>query len=216
MTDDDQTSGQEGAEPNSHRRPGRPRHAGPSKEFLARRAEIIGTAAEIFQTSGYEVSLDVIADSLQLRKASVYYYVHSKAELLFLVFDQAITQALDHLDALALSGSARDRLSALVRHQVQMISSDRRMFSVFFDHRPELRPEYETQLREKERRYLQAFSDAVETAIAEGVLPPMDARYAGQALLGMTSWVYKWFDTTRDDASTFADTAVSLITRGTR
>ena len=41
----------------------------------------------------------------------------------------------------------------------------------------------------------------------------MDPRYGAQAVLGMTSWVYQWFDPKRDDLEAFADAAVAIFLR---
>src|SRR5207253_8692552 len=62
------------------RGPGRPRLLEPSPEYVARREEIVAAAAEVFHEKGYDAgTLDDVADALDLRRASLYYYVRSKA-----------------------------------------------------------------------------------------------------------------------------------------
>jgi hypothetical protein len=39
----------------------------------------------------------------------------------------------------------------------------------------------------------------------------LHARYAAKALLGMTSWTYKWFDPARDDADELSETLMKLV-----
>ncbi|GAC1373797.1 MAG: hypothetical protein NVSMB4_00750 [Acidimicrobiales bacterium] len=201
------------ARPPVGRGPGRPRHETPSPEYLKRRAEIVETAARIFQARGYEAgSLDDVASELGLRKASLYYYVRSKAELLYLVFDQAISRALENIENLLIStDSPRERLERVIRHQILIVAADPSLFTVFFDQRPHLDADSETKIRAKERRYVRLFAEAVETAAASGVIDADDPRVAAQLLVGMTSWTYKWFDAAIDDPQAVASAAVRLI-----
>ena len=201
------------AEATGSRRPGRPRHTEPSAEYQARMNEIVETAARIFRAKGYDAgSLDDVAAALGLRKASLYYYVRSKSELLYRVCDRAISTSLDRLEeCLSVGGDPRERLASLIRHQAVMVAEEPSFFSVVFDQRPRLEGAYEAEIRAKERRYLRVFAEAVASAAAEGAIAPVQARYGAQAILGMTSWVYKWFDPGRDDAEAFAQTCIDLI-----
>lgn len=195
------------------RSPGRPRHITPSSGFLQRRAEIIDVAAGVFQAKGYDSgSLDDVAEALNLRKASLYYYVRSKGELLYFVFDRAITTALDSLEQPAHSTMApRDRLEHLLAHQIRVIAGDTSLFSVFFDQRPHLDDSYEHEIALKERRYLHIFAKAIDEASSARVIARVDPRYGAQLILGMANWTYKWFDKSRDNADELAQAAISLI-----
>ncbi len=174
--------------------------------------EIVETAARIFRAKGYDAgSLDDVATELGLRKASLYYYVRSKAELLYRVCDRAISTSLDHLEECLSIEDPRERLAALIRHQAIIVAEEPSFFAVVFDQRPRLTEGYEADIRAKERQYLRVFADAVTSAVAAGAVTPVDARYGAQAILGMTSWVYKWFDPGRDDAQAFAQACVDLI-----
>lgn len=171
-------------------------------------------AAQVFQARGYDAgSLDDVAVRLDLRRASLYHYVRSKAELLYLVFDQAISVALEQIDAFVHDEDAptTDRLAALIRHQVRTITGDLSLFTVFFDQRPHLDDEYEAAIRLKERQYVRVWAETVRQAAETGVLGDVDPRYAAQVLLGITNWTYKWFDPARDDQESFADVAVAMV-----
>lgn len=194
------------------RRRGRPRLAGPTAEYVRRRDEIIETATRVFHARGYEAgSLDDVAAELDLRKASLYYYVDTKAQLLYLIFDRAISLALKRLDELSQLDDPRDRLAAFIAHQVSLVAGERSLFSVFFESRPRLDADYEEQIRAKERLYLRSFVEAVAAAIEAGVIPDIDPRYGAQAILGMSSWVYKWFDPGEDDWEKMAGDFIELV-----
>jgi AcrR family transcriptional regulator len=193
---------------------GRPRLTEPSPEFIRRRDEIIETAARVFHARGYEAgSLDDVAAELDLRKASLYYYVDSKAQLLYWIFDRAITLALKRLDELSEITDPAERLGAFIAHQVSIVAEERSLFTVFFESRPRLDSDYEEEIRRKERRYLHRFVDAVANAVEAGVLPPIDPRHGAQAILGMSSWVYKWFDPADSEWGRVADDFNQLVLR---
>lgn len=196
------------------RKRGRPRHIEPSQEYRDRLEDIVSVAAVVFRTNGYEAgSLDDVAAALGLRKASLYYYVKKKSDLLRLVFDRAITVALTEVETLAHITDPRDRLVALIRHQALLVVRDPSLFAVFFDQRAGLEKADLADIGRKERRYLRQFVLAVEAAIEAKVIPPGDPRMIANAIIGMTSWSYKWFDPRRDSPEGFADACSALIVR---
>lgn len=198
------------------RRRGRPRSTEPTPEYRRRLAEIIETAAGVFHERGYDAgSLEDVAAELDLRKASLYYYVDSKAQLLYLIFDRALSLALSRLDELARIADPSERLAALLAHQVSIVGSERSLFTVFFESRPRLDADYEERIHEKERQYFRHYVDAVSLAVEAGVLPEVNPRYGAQALLGMSSWVYKWIDPAVDDWAKVASDFATLLVKVT-
>lgn len=184
-------------------------------EYREKRDAIVAAAAAVFHEKGYTTgSLDDVAARLNIRKASLYHYVRSKAHLLELVFASALRDAQARIGALAAVPDPGARLEALIRLQVEMVTADLSHFAVFFDHVSALPDRQEGgsgELRALERRYFRRFVDTVAEAVAAGSLPPVDAHYAAQAVMGMTCWTYKWFDPARHDARALADTCVALI-----
>lgn len=196
------------------RKRGRPRNLEPSPEYRERLQDIVGVAADVFRTSGYEAgSLDDVAAALGMRKASLYYYVKKKSDLLRLVFDRAITMSLTEVEALAHITDPRDRLLALIRHQALLVVRDPALFEVFFDQRAGLDKADLAEIGRKERLYLRQFVLAVESAIDAGVIPRGDPRMIANSIIGFTSWSYKWFDLRRDSPETFADLCCALLVR---
>ncbi|MCU1455171.1 MAG: hypothetical protein JWN46_3317 [Acidimicrobiales bacterium] len=198
--------------PAAPRKRGRPRNLEPSAEYRQRLENIVTVAAEVFTAQGYESgSLDDVAAALGLRKASLYYYVKKKSDLLRLVFDRAITTALEQVEALGHIEDPKDRLSALIRHQAHLVVRDPSLFAVFFDHRAGLTDEAMADIEPNERRYVRHFVSAVGAAMDAGHIAKADPRTVAHAVLGMTSWSYKWFDPARDSADGFAEACVALV-----
>jgi TetR/AcrR family transcriptional regulator, cholesterol catabolism regulator len=194
------------------RRPGRPRSLTPSREHLDRREEIVTTAAEVFSRTGYDAgSLDDVARALDLTRPALYHYIRSKEEVLYLILDRAVTLAIARLSEIAEIHEPRRRLETFVRYQVTEIARDRGLFRALFDDRDAVGGRYRQMIARKERIYLKALGKCVQDAIEDGALPRADPRYATQLVLGMASWVYKWFDPERDDADAVAESCVRLL-----
>ncbi len=194
------------------KRRGRPRLTEPTPEYLARREAIIAAAVRVFHSRGYDVAtLDDVAAELDMRKASLYHYIDSKAQLLYLSFDRAICRGLQRLEQISTFSDPRERLAAVITHQVELVAEDPGLFAVFFGDRPRLSSEYEADMRAKERRYMRQFVDAVDFASKEGAIASVDPKYGAQAILGLTSWVYKWFTPGVDEWQKVARYFVRLV-----
>lgn len=180
--------------------------------FDRRREEIIATAATVFHAKGYQAgSLADVAAALDPGGPGLEHYVSSKEHLLYLIFDRAISLALLRLDELATIADPRRRIGAFIAHQVLIVTEEPSMFTVFFESRPRLDADYEDRIRGKEKAYLQRFVDVVTAGVEAGVLPPVNPRFGAQALLGMASWIYKWYDPAQDDWAALADDFVALV-----
>lgn len=194
------------------RRPGRPRLLEPSPEYVQRLDDIIEVGIRVFHERGYDAgTLDDIAAVLDLRRASLYHYLRSKGELLYLIFDRAITTALARLDEISTVAEPREQVAAFIAHQVRMVGKDPGLFAVAFDQRSRIEREFNERILEKEREYRRRVTAMVKNAAASGDLYQVDSRHAAHTLIGMTSWLYKWFDPERDDADAVARTMIRLV-----
>lgn len=193
------------------RRPGRPRLTEPSPEYVQRLDDIIETGIRVFHDKGYDAgTLDDVAAALDLRRASLYHYLRSKGELLYLIFDRAITTALARLDEIGTIDHPSEQLAAFIAHQVRMVGSDPGLFAVAFDQRGRLEPEFSAKILHKEREYVRRVTTMVERANTTELLDGLALRPTAHALIGMTTWIYKWFDPARDDADEVARTMIKL------
>jgi len=173
----------------------------------------VNAAAKVFASKGYEsATLNDISAELGLHKTSLYHYVRSKAELLYLIFLAALDRGLARVEQMREIEDPGERLAALIRFQVlEVVLPETAIFRVFIEDRPRLSPAYEKAIRAREKAYFEFFSSAVKDAMAAGVLPARNPRYASQAIMGMTSWLYKWFDPHKDDPDEYAETCLDLV-----
>lgn len=205
---------QAAGDPPAKRRRGRPRLEAPSEEYLAKLGEILGAAIDVFCVRGYDAAtLEDVAAAIDFKKASLYHYVPSKAHLLYLILDRAISTAIENLEEYLEINDPRARLESMLTNQMLTIAAEPRLFKVFFEDRPSLDERYKSEIMAKERRYLKEIGMVVEDAIEAGVLPRVDPRAAVQLILGMSSWHYKWFDPDRHDAGALLQDCISLLAR---
>lgn len=194
------------------RRPGRPKMTEPSPEYRQRLADIIEMATVVFHEHGYDSgSLDDVAAALGLSKPSLYHYFRSKGELLYFIFDRALTIGLQRLATLSSIENPQQRVAALIAHQVRMVTTDPTLFAVFFDSRPRLDDAYQDVIGDKEREYVGRFAALVDGAIPDCAIGAARGRAPAYAVIGMTCWLYKWFDRARDDRDQITRTIIQLI-----
>jgi AcrR family transcriptional regulator len=194
------------------RRPGRPRQEGPSPVHLERREEILARASEVFDAKGYDAgTLDDVARAMGMRKAGLYHYVSSKSELLVLLFDRAWELGFQRMAGVEDIEDPGERLATIIRRHVGLIVERRSLFTVFLGRRPRFDDAAEATLLEKERRYVGIFARAVRDAAGAGLIPPVDPRVGAMAMLGMTSWAYKWYDPATATAERIGDEFVRLV-----
>jgi AcrR family transcriptional regulator len=198
--------------PPPRRRPGRPRLEAPSADYVARQEEIVAKAAEVFREKGYDAgTLDDVAEALDFRRASLYYYVRSKSHLLYLIFERALEQSLRQLEEYATIEDPALRLETLIRHRINRIADEPNGFTVFFDQRGRLDSRYESDIVDKERIYFKVYREAVASAITAGAIEDVDPVYATQAIFGMTNWLYKWYKPERHNVDEFTDVCLKLV-----
>src|SRR5215469_14475605 len=194
------------------RRPGRPRLETPSAEHRERLEDILARASEVFDAKGYDAgTLEDVAQAMGMRKAGLYHYVSSKSELLFLLFDRAWELGFQRMAGVEDIEDPGERLAAVVRRHVGLIAERRSLFTVFLGRRPRFDDVAERVFREKERRYVGIFARAVRAAVAAGLIAPVDPRVGAMALMGMTSWVYKWYDPAVVSADRIGDEFARLV-----
>jgi AcrR family transcriptional regulator len=184
----------------------------PSPEYVARKQEIVRLAADVFHHKGYDAgTLDDVAEALDMRRASLYYYIKSKSHLLYAIFEQALDLSLNRMDEIAAIEDPRAQVTELICHQVRTITADRTLFTVFFESRPRLEPEFEESIRRREKKYAAIFMKVAKRAIEAGVLQASSPEYVAQVLLGATIWPYKWFRSERHDADAYSATLLQLL-----
>lgn len=160
-----------------------------------RRKHIIREAATLFNKTGYfNTSMDDIAEAVGLRKPTLYYYVSSKEEILYLIHEEFI----DHLISLHQSRLNTRMTCAQLLQEVQIDILDQiaqypGYVRAFFDHYRELSGDMKKQILGKRDAYFHMIVDVVRQGEALGEFQTNDPSLTTLAFFGMCNWAYQWY-----------------------
>jgi AcrR family transcriptional regulator len=159
------------------------------------RDAILGEAAALFARQGYRATtLDDVAESLDIKKASLYHYIRSKEELLTEIYDRILTRIDAAVRPIGESDiPADERLRRMVHAHLEVVTAERDMLAVVFREEAELSPDAKRAIRARKRDYERIFERVVDEGQQAGLLRPITTRLAVLALLGMCNWTYQWF-----------------------
>jgi AcrR family transcriptional regulator len=200
--------------------------ARPAGRYAQRRQEIFDAAAEVFRRRGYHgTTFGDIADELGADRASLYYYVSGKEEILEALVSEVVKVNL--AEAIAIrdgDGGAPEKLRALV--EGLMASYGEHFPTIYIliqENLAELGPErggWAREMREVNHAYEAVVTEVIEAGQADGTIaaeaPP---RLLAYGIIGMVGWTNRWFNpgqSTFDAAEiggAFADTLLEGLVR---
>lgn len=200
-----------------------PRAKSPAPANHAKQAEIFAAALRLFQAKGYHgASMQDLADAVGMQKASLYYYFHSKEELLVQVCERgtgAFTQELAEIVASDLNASEKLR-RALECHLVALCEQ-LDLFTVFLREQKFLGAAQKKQLRGEGKKHAELLATILAQGIATGEFRAVNVTVTTLALLGMCNWLYEWYSpdgalTPREIAAMFAELVLNGLAQDTR
>jgi AcrR family transcriptional regulator len=160
-----------------------------------RRAAIAKTAAELFDKRGYNsTSMEDIADSVGLRKPSLYHYFKSKDEILFYVHNEMIDLILGRHERRMAEGveSRAVALRSLMRDVIELMETHPGHLRIFFEHHRELPDKHQSIIRTKRNQFRNHVSDVLRQGIEDGEFRDIDVDLTTLAVLGVSNWTYQW------------------------
>ncbi|MDP9280538.1 MAG: TetR/AcrR family transcriptional regulator [Chloroflexota bacterium] len=166
------------------------------KTKAAEREKAIRAAAlRIFRQKGFHAaSMQDIADAVGLYKGSLYYYVSSKEGLLVQLFEGRAEQVLSEIDGAASgSGITGERLRAMVRAYVLGVLRNLDSVHVYLREEQALPPPALRQVHRQQHAMRDHFERVIVEGMREGVFVRSDPKLAALALLGMCTWVHRWY-----------------------
>lgn len=171
-----------------------------------KRDAVILAAARAFRERGYHnTSLDDVARDLNVTKPTVYHYVENKEQLLFECFRAGLSQIMETFEEVKnSSASARDRLSFVMTHYAQAVTSDFGWCMVQAENQ-DLSTAMSRKVRALKSEIDQVIRRLVSEGIQDGSIRKCDAKITGFALAGAMNWIAYWYDA--DDTLTPAEIA---------
>lgn len=160
-----------------------------------RRTSIVDAAAKLFAERGYAATGTAeLCESVGLGKGSLYYYVESKENLLYLIHERVMNQVLDLATRIAeLDEPAAERLRQLGQEQISVIAAYPEHVWVFLHEHKALTGERARQFAASRRRYERQIERIMADGVEAGEFVIPDVRVAALAWLGMHNYTYLWY-----------------------
>jgi TetR/AcrR family transcriptional regulator, cholesterol catabolism regulator len=157
---------------------------------------IVTKAAELFAERGFgATSLDDIAEKLGVGKASLYYHVKNKQEILRLIFLTVLTVSEEPLRQIAEADlPPQEKLGRAIEHQTVVAADRSPAMIVFFREQFHLTGPFAKEIILHKKNYARYFDQIIEEGQASGIFQPdVDAKIITFGLFGMCNWLSQWY-----------------------
>ena len=166
------------------------------KTAPAKEQEIIAAAASLFKKKGYRATtLEDIAASVGMLKGSLYYYIRSKEELLYLVVRDPIRRAYNTLEEIVNSDApATEKITKAIANHVTVFAQHYPHIAVYLHDFHNVMKKLQDSGAEAPKEYQQLLAQLLQQGVDSGELrADLDPTVAGYAILGMCNWMYRWY-----------------------
>lgn len=161
------------------------------------RQKIIETSVKLFNEKSYSAtSVQDIVNTLGVTKAALYYYVSSKEDILFEIFDQTMATAEKRLNNLMKEEmTVEERIRKIVFNHITAVFDEAPNISIFFTEKAHLTADNLKAINARRRKYEEIIAEVFKQGVEEGVLKKdIDILSTVYALLGMCNWLYHWYN----------------------
>ena len=183
-----------------------------------REHEIIAAAAAIFKEKGYQAATTRdIAAAVGIQQATLYYYVKSKEELLYLVVREPIDRVYRQVETIMKASlPARVKIEQGIGAHLAAFDDNYPHMLVFVQELHNVMQVLRDRLEDFPRRYQRLWEDILRQGVTAGELrPELDITATALMILGMCNWMFRWYRKGgRLDAQTLAKQYAESILDG--
>jgi TetR/AcrR family transcriptional regulator, cholesterol catabolism regulator len=194
----------------------------PSPTYLNRRKELIDAAARVMSRKGVkETTLGDIAAEAGTDRASIYYYVKGKEELLAEMLRSALTANTESFRAIAAGAeSAAVKLRRIVHTWMASYDAHFPYLYVWVYEDPSRLEGIDSDVLEEMVGLSQQGFEMVREVIAQGVhdgefSSSLPVGVLAQSAIGLVAWTYRWYEPDHElTAPEIADGLADLLLKG--
>jgi AcrR family transcriptional regulator len=184
-----------------------------------REAEVIEAATLVFYARGFGMAtVQEVADELGINKGSLYYYIRTKEDLLYRIFDQVHADVEDILnDVMEADGlDELGRIELYVRKQIAYSLEHLERLSVYHQEMDHLTGLRRDEVRDRRRRHDYIVTRLIKDAQAAGqVNPAYNARLLSDCLFAIVISTHRWYQRGgRVSRKTVVDHCAGFVLRG--
>ncbi len=159
------------------------------------RDDILQAAALIFSQKGFHAaSMQDIAEAVNLQKASLYYHVSSKQEILLALLDRALDVLIEHMsEVFSKPLPVEEKLRQAMVAYLQSMLDHRELASVLLLEHRSLEPDMHARHAVRRDRFERLWRDLIQEGLDQGAFCCIDPALATRALLGVLHWTITWY-----------------------
>lgn len=201
-------------------KPAKRKRKKPSLRTDGRVEELRTVAARLFRGQGYDAtSMQDIADEMGILKGSVYHYVRTKEDLLWMVVESPLRDLVREAEKILTDESIPlgDRMMKGMEEHARSFEIDYPyMFVIVAETGDALAPARRRAFLELQSRYTAIWEHALEAGIKDGVLrADLEVHTVCQAIFGMLNWMFRWFKPEQSlSATEVASTFGAILLQG--
>ncbi|MCX7172714.1 MAG: TetR/AcrR family transcriptional regulator [Proteobacteria bacterium] len=164
------------------------------EQHAIKRLAVLKAAAHAFNERGYyQTSLDDLAETLNVTKPTLYYYIKNKEEILYeckKIALETMTAAMAEAEQQGHNGL--ERVLAILHAYADCILDDFGMCLVLLNDSG-LNPEIRVKLKELERHLNRQGCKYIEQGIADGSILARDSKMIRYFIVGAINWIPHWY-----------------------
>jgi TetR/AcrR family transcriptional regulator len=186
------------------------------EQYQLKRAAVITEAARAFGHRGYQnVSLDDIANSLNVTKPALYHYIKSKQELLCECHNLALDFGDKALEEGASSGkTGLQKLEIFITKYIAVFAGELAA-PAMLQELDAMRPEDRKRIAARRRQFDAKLRELVQVGIADGTIAPCDPKLAVFWFMGAINGIPIWFSASGEySGAKIAEIFVEFIVNG--
>lgn len=155
---------------------------------------ILDAATCLFCEKGYaNVTVQEIADRAGLNKATLYYHMESKEELLFSIFDTICALLIRKFkEVMKKPTSPTQKLEEIIHAYLASLTENPQAFRVFVSEGRELRGEHQKHIHKECNLIIRMVEEILHEGVNKGVFRLADTSITALAVLGMCNWAAHW------------------------
>ncbi len=181
---------------------------------------ILKGAAEVFRREGYaRARLEDVAVEVGINRASLYYYVGTKEELLVALIQEPAYTMTRHCRAARDSDApAEEKLRRALRSYIEDLASYPEIFLLFNESQHIATIPEATGIVANADAYGKTLLAIVEEGVASGVFrSDLDPRLVMLGILGMHNWIHRWYvPGGRNTLNEIGDAFAAMVLAGLR
>ena len=193
-------------------------HKPPTVNDDARAVDIYREAARIISEKGFDAtSMGDIAETVDLTKGGLYYYIKGKKALLYAIMNFVLN--LLEEDVLEIAEEENDpdrRLAILLSGYVRLVIDEPSAMNILVNEEEGLDVAYRPKIMERKRAFSDFLRDSIVAVLErQDRIPELDPTVAAHSVLGMVHGVVLWYKTECDlTPDELVDQVTQLALRG--